>query len=122
MYDETHYKRLFDLGEDAPEPDPNPFKMLLILALCVLTIMALAGCSGKPRINPAPPAPVIAKIAIPVDCVISQVAVPAYPGDMVRIGDDVYTLARLAMADRRVRIAERDRLRAANANPCPAKE
>ncbi|USQ99548.1 hypothetical protein [Sphingomonas aerolata] len=44
---------------------------------------------------------------------------PAYPGDLIEDEDDVYTLARLSMADRRVRIAERDRLRAANETPCP---
>lgn len=82
----------------------------------------LAACGSQvahPALNAAPPAPVVAKVAVPAACEIEQVPMPAYPGDLVQKGDDVYTLARLAMADRRVRIAERDRLRAANANPCP---
>ena len=82
----------------------------------------LASCGTdqvRPPLNPAPPPPVIAKIAVPVTCEIEQVPMPAYPGDLLRGDDGIYTAARLAMADRRVRIAERDRLRAANNNPCP---
>jgi hypothetical protein len=87
--------------------------------------LALAGCMHAaapelPKLEPVPAAPTIAKVAIGVPCAVEQVPMPAYPGDLARKGDDVYTLARLAMADRRVRIAERDRLRAANSNPCPA--
>jgi hypothetical protein len=94
----------------------------IILWTPIPPLIALAACSGaptRPKLQAAPPAPVVAKVAIPVTCEIEQVPMPAYPGDLVRKGDDVYTLARLAMADRRVRIAERDRLRAANATPCP---
>lgn len=85
-------------------------------------IVALAACGAKqerPQLQAAPPPPVVAKVAVPVACEIEHVPMPAYPGDLVRKGDDIYTLSRLAMADRRVRIAERDRLRAANATPCP---
>ena len=99
-----------------------PYQWAAMLALAVGLALLMGGCSNGPRIAPAPPPPVVAKIAVPVDCEIEQVPMPAYPGDLVRLGDDVYTLARLAMADRRVRIAERDRLRAANKNPCPASE
>ena len=84
--------------------------------------LALGACGSRaeaPRVLPAPPAPVVAKVAIPVACVIERVPMPAYPGDLIEDEDDVYTLARLSMADRRVRIAERDRLRAANETPCP---
>lgn len=94
----------------------------LILWTPLPASLALAACGADkapPQLNAAPPAPVVAKVAIPVACAIEQVPMPAYPGDLVRKGDDVYTLARLAMADRRVRIAERNRLRAANASPCP---
>lgn len=102
------------------EPNMGPKQWVLLFLLCIGLMFLLGGCNSKPTIQPAPPPPVIAKIAVPVDCVIEQVPLPSYPGSLARIGDDIYTLARLAMADRRVRIAERDRLRAANANPCPA--
>ena len=84
--------------------------------------LALAACGAqadRPQLNLAPPQPVIAKVAIPVACVIEQVPMPAYPGELARAEDDIYMAARLTMADRRVRIAERDRLRAANTSPCP---
>ena len=96
--------------------------MSVKFAICIAVLFLFGGCAKGPTIQPAPPPPVIAKVAIPVDCIIEQVPLPEYPGSLVRKGDDVYTLARLAMADRRVRIAERDRLRAANANPCPANQ
>lgn len=103
------------------QPDPElPFRGFVLLALALLAaLVLLAGCSTAPKPKAAPPAPIVAKVAIPVPCAIEQVPMPAYPGDLIRRGDDIYTLARLAMADRRVRIAERDRLRAANNNPCP---
>ena len=87
------------------------------------TPLALAACGSQvappPALTAAPPPPTVAKIAIPVACEIAQVPFPAYPGDLVQAEDDVFVLARLVTADRRVRIAERDRLRAANATPCP---
>lgn len=90
--------------------------------LILFTPIALVACgkpAERPKLEAAPPPPVVAKVAVPVPCAIEQVPMPDYPGNLIRKGDDVYTLSRLAMADRRVRIAERDRLRAANANPCP---
>ncbi|MBB3910128.1 hypothetical protein [Sphingomonas desiccabilis] len=94
----------------------------VLRGLILFAPVPLAACGvtpERPQLNAAPPAPVVAKVALPVPCAVEQVPMPAYPGDLIRKGDDVYTLARLAMADRRVRIAERDRLRAANNNPCP---
>lgn len=103
------------------EPSLPPSQYIWLLALIVGLLLLLTGCGSPPKtIPPAPPPPVIAKVIVPVDCEIEQVPLPAYPGDLARLGDDIYTLSRIAMADRRVRIAERDRLRAANKNPCPA--
>jgi hypothetical protein len=90
--------------------------------LLVTPALAMTACgrpADRPQLQVAPPPPVVAKVAVPVPCVVEQVPMPAYPGALIRDTDDVYTAARLAMADRRVRIAERDRLRAANSNPCP---
>ena len=91
----------------------------MILWTPIVTLAACGSTAERTKVLPAPPAPTIAKVAIPVACVIEHVPMPAYPGDLIQSEDDVYTLARLSMADRRVRIAERDRLRAANAAPCP---
>ncbi|MBB3693037.1 hypothetical protein [Sphingomonas sp. BK580] len=88
----------------------------------VTPALAIACAPAKaplPQLNAAPPAPVIAKVAVPVACEIEQVPAPAYPGELIRDNDDIYAASRIAMADRRARIAERDRLRAANSNPCP---
>lgn len=100
------------------------FRRLWLRGLILFTPIPLLACSTaaeapRPKLEAAPPAPIVAKVAIPVPCAIEAVPMPDYPGNLIREGDDIYTLARLSMADRRVRIAERDRLRAANANPCP---
>jgi hypothetical protein len=131
MFGKTPTRYVFDIETDGPgvffmaarpEPEPNPWAWIAALVIFGLVGLLLSGCSkaDRPTLEAAPPAPVVAKVAVPVACEIEQVPLPDYPGNLIRQGDDVYTLARLAMADRRVRIAERDRLRAANANPCPA--
>lgn len=92
----------------------------LVFITPAMAMACTPGQARRPQLNAAPPAPVVAKVAIPVACEIEQVPFPAYPGELIRETDDVYSAARIAMADRRARIAERDRLRAANKNPCPA--
>lgn len=86
--------------------------------------VVLSGCS-KPPVTPLPPPPaetVVAKVAVPVSCEIAQVPVPDYPARLARPGDDIFTLSKIAAADRRVRMAETEKLRASSNNPCPAKE
>lgn len=107
------------VGRERPKRDLLKRLRGIILWTPIVALAACGSTKERPQVLPAPPAPVIAKVAIPVACAIEQVPMPEYPGDLIRNEDDVYTLARLAMADRRVRIAERDRLRAANATPCP---
>lgn len=72
----------------------------IILWTPALALAACGSTQARPQLQPAPVAPVVAKVAIPVACVIERVPMPAYPGDLIEDGDDVYTLARLSMADR----------------------
>ena len=99
-------------------------RIKLAILLVFPPLVSLTACAkpqdAPPQLQVAPPAPVVAKVIVAAPCVVETVPMPDYPGDLSRDDDDVYTAARLAMADRRVRIAERDRLRAANADPCQA--
>lgn len=95
---------------------------LLRALIFVTPIAALAGCGGAPKVQPlpAPPAaPVVAKVLVPVPCEITQVPPAADPAVRARKGDDVFTLAKISAASRRVLMGENVELRAANTTPCP---
>lgn len=83
--------------------------------------LGLMACGPREKITlPPPPAEtVVAKVPVPVPCEIKQIPKPDYPARTARKGDDIFTLAKTAAADRRVRIGETEQLRAANQTPCP---
>src|SRR5438045_863640 len=105
-----------------PRRNPNSHAVLVVLAVAVS--LALSGCQSRPKSqpNPLPPAPVQqVKVAVPVPCKIEQVAQKARPSTQARKGDDVFTLSKIALADRRVLMGENTELRAANNTPCPSR-
>jgi len=89
---------------------------LWALPLCFL----LPACSTTNRLPPQAPPAVEVKVPVPVPCEIEQVPGPSYPAAQARQGMSIYDLTRIALADRRVRMGENERLRAATNNPCPA--
>ncbi|API58547.1 hypothetical protein BSL82_03830 [Tardibacter chloracetimidivorans] len=95
--------------------------ILAVLSLLIIALTILGACTAPPKVNlPSPPAETVtAKVAVPVDCEIEQVPEPTYPRPAT---SDIFTLAKTIAADRKVRMADQERLRAANKNPCPAKE
>lgn len=101
----------------------SPYTPMLTMwsaALAFLAASLLAGCSTRPAALPAPPAdPVIAKVAVPVPCEIAQVPKGEDPAKGARKGDNVFDLAKRALASRRALQAENEELRAANKTPCP---
>jgi len=66
-----------------------------------------------------PGAAVEVKVPIPVPCQIEQVPTPEYPVTTAREGMSIWELSKIVTSDRRVRMAENERLRAAINNPCP---
>src|SRR3546814_11616385 len=97
------------------------FRYYLMRVLSFLSPLALIACGDREQITlPPPPAEtVIAKVAVPVPCEITHVDQPDYPANRARSSDDIFTLAKIAAADRRVRIGETEKLRPANQTPCP---
>jgi hypothetical protein len=69
-----------------------------------------------------PPIPAIQEVLVPVPvaCEIQQVPPPELPSAKARKGMDIWQLAQIALAERRVMMADAARLRAANQTPCPA--
>jgi hypothetical protein len=80
--------------------------------LLVMTTATCVSCaSTKPR------AAIEVKVPVPVACEIEQV--PASKRITAPKGSGIFDLAKLTAADRRRLMAENERLRAANNNPCP---
>ena len=101
---------------------PKPEAQLVLVVLVVAAFLVLTACQGRPKSQPevAPPPPVReVKVAVPVPCKIEQVAEKARPSKQARAGDDIHTLTKIALADRRVLLGENAELRAANTTPCP---
>lgn len=100
----------------------RPEAQLLLIVLAVAAFLVLTACQGRPKTQPepTPPAPVQeVKVAVPVPCQVEQVATKSRPSAQARKGDDIHTLTKIALADRRVLLAENGELRAANTGPCP---
>lgn len=92
----------------------------LLRGLILFSPLLLVACAGNPDPIPSLPSePIIAHVAVPVPCEIAQVAPAADPAVQARKGDDVFTLAKIALASRQVLIGENAELRAANQTPCP---
>lgn len=93
--------------------DYDTRSIILWFLLSVLVVIALSGCAA-----PGPKVPTIVKVPVPVECNIEQVPVLEKPQATSNMG--LFDLAKVALAQLRTVEAENERLRAANANPCPA--
>lgn len=99
---------------------PRLLRYYLLRGMIFLAPLGLTACGGRPEPLPSPPEkPIEVKVAVPVACEIKQVPASADPAKTARPGDDIFTLAKTALASRRVVIAENVELRAANQTPCP---
>jgi len=86
--------------------------------LLFITTGLVSACANTEPLPSAPPAPAVVKIPVPVACEIEKVPQPDYPKARADMG--IYELTQVVLAERRVRMGETERLRAANENPCPA--
>ena len=84
--------------------------MRLIL---VGVLFALAGCAGKPAVEPEPR---IVRVEVPVEvpCRTKEVAVPPWAADGLRAGDSLEVKVRALLAERRQRIGYERELLSAN--------
>lgn len=91
----------------------NAIKAWLRWALSAGIILALPACAGRDRL---PPPAVEVKVPVPVPCKIAEVARPEYP--RTARNATIFDLVKTAMAERQLRIAEVERLRAAADGAC----
>lgn len=87
-----------------------------LLAPLALFLCTLSACTSTPA--PVPDA-VKVMVPVPVACEIEQVPEGARPSREARPGMDIWSLTKIATAERRILMGETTRLRAANNNPCP---
>ncbi|UCP00114.1 hypothetical protein LF844_09960 [Metapseudomonas lalkuanensis] len=71
----------------------------LVLGLCV----ALAGCAGRPAVEPEPHI-VRVEVAVPVPCKVEPVAVPPWAATGLKKTDSLEVKVRALLAERRQRI------------------
>lgn len=91
-----------------------------VLAFWAAIAIILQGCATKPLTPPQAPPAVEVLIPVPVPCQVAQVASSGLPTASEPIKGDIYRAVQLILADRAVLKADRERLQAANSNPCPA--
>ncbi len=84
-------------------------------------LFALTGCASKPLTPPQAPPAVEVMIPVPVPCQVAQVPRSPLPSRSRAIPNDIFDAVKIVLADRAVLKADRERLIAANSNPCPVK-
>ncbi len=88
----------------------------------VTTLMALssiAGCASRPLTPPQAPPAIEVLVPVPVPCRVEPVASSRLPTASAPIPTDIWDGVKLILADRATLKADRERLKAANSNPCP---
>ena len=89
------------------------------LLLCMA--LSLSACATtKPLTPPQAPPAVEVLIPVPVPCDVAQVAPSELPSATRPVPNDIYGAVQIVLADRATLRADRERLVAANSNPCPA--
>ena len=79
----------------------------------------MAGCAHAPLVPPQAPPAVEVLIPVAVPCNVASVVPSKLPTASTSIPDDIFDAVKLVLADRAVLKADRERLVAANSNPCP---
>jgi hypothetical protein len=91
---------------------------LILVALTAVMFLLLSGCAPAPSKVPPPPTVVEVKVPVPVPCEIASVDQPDYPSNTARPTDDIFTLIKIALAERQVLKGEVKELRGANEGAC----
>lgn len=89
-------------------------RTLILLPLA----LALAACATTKDIPPAAPEAVEVLVPVTKPCEIAQVAnspLPSAPG----VPLDIFEAVKRVLADRQVLLGDREKLQAANSDPCP---
>ena len=89
---------------------------LTVAAIALALVIGLAGCGAPPRSTPGKPVEV--KVAVREACQPAQVKPSTLPSSQ-GFPADIYEAVKRVLADRAVLLGDRERLVAANTDPCP---
>lgn len=94
------------------------WRVWLWLMIVLAVVLALGGCTAT-RQTP-PPAPVATKVLVPVTepCKVAKVDPSPLPS-AGGVPDDIFEAVKRVLGDRQVLLADREKLVAANTEPCP---
>lgn len=102
--------------DDIDHPNHSPWAVATVF-LCFLLTVALVACTGK--LDMPPPAPPVQAVYIPVTekCDVAQVESSTLHTDD-GAPDDIYDATKQLLADIGLLKADREKLQAANKEPC----
>lgn len=95
------------------------FQWATVLFLALVPILMGSGCASTPKVPLQAPPAVKVLVPVPVPCVIAEVPKSALPSQSNPILNDIYRAVQIVLADRAVLKADRERMAAANSDPCP---
>lgn len=99
-------------------PTPRSWRWAAYSILFLMLVVLLPSCAGKSALPP-PPAPAV-EVLVPVTkpCEVAQVPSSPLPS-AGGVPSDIYEAVKRVLADRQVLLGDREKLQAANSNPCP---
>jgi hypothetical protein len=94
------------------------WRVWLWLMFVMLAVLALGACTATR--NTPPPAPLATKVLVPVTepCKVEKVDPSPLPS-AGGVPDDIFEAVKRVLGDRAVLLADREKLVAANTDPCP---
>jgi hypothetical protein len=103
-----------------PPPGTMPLglKLYFWFVIALVAISLLSGCTSTR--NLPPPAPLIQKVLVPVSqpCQVEQVTNSPLPS-AGGVPLDIFEAVKRVLADRAILLGDREKLQAANSDPCP---
>lgn len=94
-------------------------RYIIIFFWLICLTLSLPGCSSKPLTPPQAPSAVEVLVPVPVPCKVAQVPSSKLPSAIVTIPRDIFEAVKIVLADRATLKADRERMAAANSDPCP---
>lgn len=94
------------------------WRIAIWIALVFMTLAVLGGCTATRQLPPPPPP--VHKVLVPVTqaCEVEKVENSPLPS-AGGVPSDIFEAVKRVLADRSVLLADREKLQAANTEPCP---
>lgn len=87
--------------------------------LLPLTALVLAACASAPKVPPQAPPAVKVLVPVPVPCKVEKVAKSPLVTEQQPVAGEIFEAVKQVLADRAILKGDRERMAAANNDPCP---